>query len=430
MKMKSSDIKKAIILAGGEGTRLAQISAGLPKPLFPVCGEAILSRQLKILAREGISEAVIVTGYKSEVIKDYFASSSGFGIDISFYEESEPLGTGGALALLGFAEDILLCSGDLIFDFSLDRMYAFHRQSGALATLFAHPNSHPADSTAIICGKDGRISAFVPKESKTDCCENLSNAGIQILSREFLRNLEPGGAKDLDRDILMPAVNSGRLFAYRCTEYVHDAGTPARLEKAEKDISLGIPAKRNLRNKQRAVFIDRDGTLNVYKGYITNKDDIELLPGAAQALKMINDSGMLAVLATNQAVIARGDCTFEELDAINARLEDLLGREGAYLDAIYYCPHHPEPGHPGERPEYKIKCNCRKPAPGMLLKAAEDLNIDLASSYMAGDALSDRQAGINAGCKSVLLSCGKQESEAEGLADYPDLLSFCKDIFS
>ena len=427
MKMKSYEIKKAVILAGGAGTRLADISAGVPKPLFAVYGEPILSRQLRVLAREGIKEAVIVTGYKSESIRNYFKSADTFGINISFFEEKEPLGTGGALPLLGINEDILLCSGDLIFDFSLDRMAAFHKEHGALVTLFAHPNSHPADSTALVTDEEGRITAIIPAEKKTKYTENLSNAGIQILSKDFLSTLIPGGAKDFDRDILIPTVNSGRIFAYRCTEYVHDAGTPERIAKAEKDLLSGLPGMKNLSRKQKAVFIDRDGTLNVYKGYITKKEDLELLPGAAKAVRLINESCYLAVLATNQAVIARGDCTFDELAEINARLEALLGEEGAFLDAVYFCPHHPEKGHPGERSEYKIKCDCRKPAPGMLLKAARDMNIDLNRSYMVGDSVRDRQTGINAGCIPVLLSCGKKESEAEGLADYPDLLSFCKD---
>jgi D-glycero-D-manno-heptose 1,7-bisphosphate phosphatase len=134
------------------------------------------------------------------------------------------------------------------------------------------------------------------------------------------------------------------------------------------------------------------------------------------------------VLATNLSVIARGECTFEELAYINAHLETLLGNEGAYLDRVYFCPHHPDAGYPGERSEYKTVCSCRKPAPGMLLKAARDMNIDLSLSYMVGDSVRDRQTGINAGCTPVLLSCGKKESEAEGLADYPDLLSFCKTL--
>jgi len=427
MKMKPDGIK-AVILAGGKGTRLAGIGGEIPKPLVPVCGKPVLERQIEVLAREGITDITIVIGHLGGMIKEYFSDGSRFGVKISYFEETTPLGTGGALPLLPVSEDILLCSGDLVFDFTLSLMLDYHRRKGALITVLAHPNSHPADSTAIVADSEGRILKFVPKEQKHGDYANLSNAGIQLISRRFLETLNISGAADLDRDILAPACESGGVYAYRCTEYVHDMGTPKRLKKAEEDISRGIPAMRNLTHKQKAVFLDRDGTINVYKGYITNPDDIELLPGAAEAVKMINESGMLAVIATNQAVIARGECTFEELAAINARLETLLGKKGAYTDRLYFCPHHPDGGFPGERAEYKTVCECRKPAPGMLLRAAEDMNIDLAASFMVGDSLRDRETAVNAGCRGILLSCGKYEEEAQGLADYPDLLSFAKTL--
>ena len=418
---------KAVILAGGKGERLAEISGGVPKPMMPLCGKPALLRQTEVLKCEGISDFIIVVGYKADKIKEYFGSGSDFGVNVTYFEEDEPLGTGGALPLLGINDDILLCSGDLLFDFSLERMAAFHKEKNALVTLFAHPSSHPGDSTAIVTDPDGRVKGFAPKESR-ELNRNLSNAGIQILSREFISSIKGEGKLDLDRDIISPAVGKGGVYAYRCTEYVHDIGTPERFARAENDIKLGIPEMRSLRNKQKAVFLDRDGTINVYKGYISKPEDIELIPGAAEAINIIHDKGYLAVLITNQAVIARGECTFEELDEIHARLEELLGEKGAYLDAVYFCPHHPDSGFPGERPEYKIKCSCRKPSPGMILSAVKDLNIDLDTSVMAGDAMCDVQTAKNAGCKSALLACGKQEKEKEGVADYPDLISFAKSL--
>lgn len=129
-----------------------------------------------------------------------------------------------------------------------------------------------------------------------------------------------------------------------------------------------------------------------------------MIDGVSEAIKKINASGYLAIVVTNQPVIARGEVTFQELEEIHNKMETLLGKEGAYLDAIYYCPHHPHKGYEGERPELKIECDCRKPKPGMLLKAAEDYNIDLSQSWMIGDGENDVKAGINAGCKTVLLS--------------------------
>ena len=125
------------------------------------------------------------------------------------------------------------------------------------------------------------------------------------------------------------------------------------------------------------MFLDRDGTINIEKGFLTDAEDFELIEGAAKAIRTINQSEYLAVVCTNQPVIARGECTFNKLREIHDKMETLLGQEGAYLDAIYYCPHHPDKGFEGERPEYKIDCDCRKPNDGLLRKAAADFNIDL-----------------------------------------------------
>ena len=165
---------------------------------------------------------------------------------------------------------------------------------------------------------------------------------------------------------------------------------------------------KNLKNKQKAIFLDRDGTINKYVGFLRNIDDFELIDGVAEAIRKINESGYLAVVVTNQPVVARGEVSFEELEEIHNKMETLLGKEGAYLDAIYYCPHHPHKGYEGERPELKIDCDCRKPKPGMLLKAAADFNIDLSRSWMVGDGENDIKAGINAGCMTVLLSNGNE----------------------
>ena len=208
---------------------------------------------------------------------------------------------------------------------------------------------------------------------------------------------------DLDRQILKPLCGSGRMFCYDSPEYVKDMGTPERYKAVCSDFRKGVIQAKNLRNRQKAVFLDRDGTINRYMGFLRNIDDFELIPGVAKAIKMINASGYLAVVVTNQPVIARGEVTVAELESIHYKMETLLGNEGAYLDAIYYCPHHPNKGYTGEIPELKINCDCRKPKPGMLLKAAKELNIDLQASWMIGDQENDITAGKTAGCKTALI---------------------------
>jgi mannose-1-phosphate guanylyltransferase/phosphomannomutase len=158
-----------------------------------------------------------------------------------------------------------------------------------------------------------------------------------------------------------------------------------------------------------AIFLDRDGTINFDYGWITSPAKIDLLPGAGAAVRTINDSGYLAVLVTNQPVIARGECTEDQLAAIHWRLEELLSESQSHLDAIYYCPHHPDGGARGERPELKMLCHCRKPAPGLLELAASELNINVARSWMIGDSERDLGAAAAFGIPAVLVASNQRE---------------------
>ena len=207
---------------------------------------------------------------------------------------------------------------------------------------------------------------------------------------------------DLDRDVLKPAIPSGKIFAYDTPEYIKDMGTPDRYHEVERDLQTGLVHARNLSQPQRAIFLDRDGTLNKYVGFLSDPAQFDLLEGASEAVKLINKSGYLAIVVTNQPVIARGEASWDTLRLIHDKMETLLGREGAFIDALYLCPHHPDKGFEGERPEYKRVCDCRKPAPGLLLQAARDLHIDLSQSYMIGDDTRDTQAAQAAHLRDAL----------------------------
>jgi D-glycero-D-manno-heptose 1,7-bisphosphate phosphatase len=193
------------------------------------------------------------------------------------------------------------------------------------------------------------------------------------------------------------------MYCYDSPEYVKDMGTPERYEQVCRDFRTGVVAAKNLSNKQKAIFLDRDGTINKYVGFLRKIDEFELVPGAAEAIKLINESGYLAIVVTNQPVIARGEVTTSRLREIHNKMETMLGAEGAYIDALYYCPHHPDKGFQGEVIELKIDCDCRKPKPGLLFRAAQDFNIDLDNSWMIGDGKNDVGAGKAAGCRTVLI---------------------------
>ena len=399
---------KTVIMAGGKGTRIASITADIPKPMIPVCGKPILEHQIDCLKRNGLTDITIVVGHLGGQIKEHFGDGSRFGCNISYFTETEPLGSAGALyKMTDLHGDFILINGDIIFDMDFSRMIKFHREKKALASLAVHPNNHPFDSSLIIANSDNQVCGWINKEEERSYYKNLVNAGIHILNAGFLKQCPQTKEKtDLDRDMLKPMIPSGKIFAYITPEYIKDMGTPERYKQVTHDIEKGIVKQKCLSVRQKCIFLDRDGTINKMNGFVIKPDDFELIDGAAEAIKKINKLGYLAIVITNQPVIARGEASLETLDLIHNKMETELGRHGAYIDGLFFCPHHPDKGFPGERPEYKINCECRKPKPGMILQAAKKFNIDLSQSYIAGDDMRDVQAGINSGCIPVYLTNG------------------------
>lgn len=406
-------------MAGGKGTRIASVASDIPKPMIPVLGKPILEYQLQVLKKNGYEDILISIGHLGSVIRDYFKDGSNFGVRISYIEETQPLGTAGALYLmkeqLSAEQDFLLLNGDIIFDVDFGRFYQAHQNMGGLVTLFTHPNSHPYDSGVIEVDENHKVIRWLHKEDERLWYQNRVNAGLHFISTKLLEQFAQLEKKDLDRDILKPLIADGKLYAYDSPEYVKDMGTPDRLEAVASDIRNGIVEGKNLLREQMAVFLDRDGTINKDVGFLNDIEQMELLPKAAEAVRKINESGYMAILVTNQPVIARGEVSFAELNQIHNKLETLLGEKGAYLDAIYFCPHHPDKGFEGEVKELKIICDCRKPKPGMFYQAAADYHINLAESYMIGDAGRDMQAGQTAGCHTIYIgdSTGLVPQEAD-----------------
>ena len=397
---------KVVIMAGGKGTRMLSIASDIPKPMIPIEGRPVLEHEIECLCEQGFTDILITVGHLGNVIMDYFGDGLKFGVHITYYFEKEPLGNAGALFQVKdqLTDDFLLLNADAMFDIDFNRFVQYHKTHDAVATLFTHPNSHPNDSGVIIADEHMPVRKWLAKEDeRPEYFKNRVNAGLHVLNKRILEQTVEGGKIDLDRQLLKPLAGTGQMYCYDSPEYVKDMGTPERYYAVCKDFANGIVKARNLKNRQKAIFLDRDGTINEYVGFLTDIKEFRLLDGVAEAIRKINASGYLAIVVTNQPIIARGEVSFTELQEIHNKMETLLGAEGAYIDAIYFCPHHPDKGFEGERVEYKISCDCRKPKPGMLLKAAEDFNIDLSRSWMVGDGKNDVEAGKNAGCKTVLI---------------------------
>lgn len=417
---------KIVIMAGGKGTRIAQVNATVPKPMIPIEGKPILEYQIETLKNQGYTDIILIVGHMGNVIQEYFGDGAEFGVQISYIIEEQPLGTAGALYFLKdeIKDDFLLLNGDIIFDVNIQKFLEYHCKQGTVATILTHPNSHPYDSGIIIADEKKRVINWLHKEDERLWYKNRVNAGLHMLSPRIFDFFTEVKKCDLDRDILKPLIKDRELSVYDSPEYIKDMGTPDRYYAVIEDIKSGKVSAKNLKNKQKAIFLDRDGTINKYVGFLTDINEFELLDGVADAIQMINESGYLAIVVTNQPVIARGEVSVGELQEIHNKMETLLGQSGAYIDDIFYCPHHPHKGYEGERPEYKIECECRKPKPGMLFAAAEKYNIDLRESWMIGDGENDIEAGRNAGCKV----CSVGNVEIENVPRYDSLLECIKTV--
>jgi histidinol-phosphate phosphatase family protein len=433
-------MKQAVILAGGKGTRLAKaLGRDIPKPMAPVLGIPLLERLIRLLREQEITDILLLIHYRAGVIRHYFGDGSAHAVQIRYLEETEPRGTGGALrdALPLLDATFLVLYGDTLVDMDFSKLLSFHTSREADLTLFAHPNDHPQDSDLIQRDSDGRVSAVHPYPHPPGVeYRNLVNAALYVMDRNLLTDPAlPEGSFDIAKHAIPTWIASSRaVFAYRGDGYIKDMGTPERLLKVEHDQASGMVHRKSGREPRPAVFIDRDGTINVEKGHLSRAGDFELLPGVAKAIRRLNQRGILAIVITNQPVIARGEASFADVERIHARMETLLAADRAFVDAVILCPHHPDKGFEGERSELKIACGCRKPATGMIDQACSIFSIDRERSWFIGDTTMDIECARQAGVRSVLVKTGN--AGRDGRFDaiptkiHPDLASAVGDILS
>ena len=403
----------AVILAGGRGTRLGKLTLKTPKPLVALSGKPIIERQILFLKREGVRKIWILSGYLGNQIKDYVGDGKKYGLLIHHIIEDSPLGTGGALKNLEglIKKDFLVLSADVALDIDLKSLISFHRNKVGLATVVAHPSDHPYDSDLIEVTSNDKVTSFILRKTKTQpkdlIFRNLACASLFVFSTKIFGFIKKSEVCDIEKDIVPRIIKAGEsIYTYKTSEYIKDVGTPERLKNIDGDILSGKVARLNKKIKRPAIFMDRDGVINREVNELTNIKDLKLIPYSAQAIKRINETDYLAIVITNQASIAKGFMKREQLDEIHKLLETFLGRHGAKLDAIYYCPHHPKKGFSGEIRSLKINCNCRKPKTGLIKKAVREFNIDLKKSYFIGDASIDAQTAKNAGVKFIGVKTG------------------------
>ena len=396
---------KTVIMAGGKGTRVKSVSKEIPKSLLKLNGKPVLQHQLECLKREGLTEIILCLGYMSDSIINFLKDKDNFGMNISFVIEPKLMGTAGSLRLIpNLNSDFILIYGDIIFDIYFKKFIDYHYEKGGIASLLIHPNDHPYDSDLVQVDENGRVESFLMKNENKALYSNNVNSGLFILNTDIIKHI-PRSKVDLVNDVFPKVLQSKmNLYGYPSSEYVKDMGTPSRMKEIEEFLMSEKIHSKNLRNPQPAVFLDR--VINKEVDQLIDINKFELLDGVTEAIRLLNNSDYLSIVVTNQPSVAKGFCNLETIESINRFMETLLGNEGLKLDSIYFCPHHPERGFPGENKKYKIDCNCRKPKIGLFESAKSSFNIDYSKSYIVGDRTSDIMAGKNAGISSILVRTG------------------------
>ncbi len=397
---------QVVILAGGLGTRLRSVAADIPKVLVPVAGRPFIEHQFALLRQAGFRRVLLSIGHLGDHVRAHVGDGSRWGMEVAYAEEDPArlLGTGGALvnALPLLEPSFLVMYGDsyLPVDYAaFARWFLASGRAGAM-TVYRNEGKWDASNTRIA---DGRV-VFYSKKAKPGEADYI-DYGLSAFRREVIARYA-AVTPPLDLAVVMgDLVTQEAMGAYEVRERFYEVGKPEGW--AELDALLSV-------NGAPAVFVDRDGTLNemVYDevhGLLDSPrkpEQVVLLPGAGAFLKGLRELGYRIVVVTNQPGIAKGTLTVQDLEAVNARLADLLAEEGGRWDDLFYSPYHPKGG-PWARPEYVRDTACRKPAPGMLLEAAQKHELDVARSWMVGDGLVDVQAGRRAGCRTILLCKAK-----------------------
>ena len=399
-------INQVILIAGGEATRMGSKIGSLHKSLVPLEGISLLEQNLKRFRAQNFDHFHLLLGAKAEQIIEVIPRiSQELNAKITYTLEESPLGTGGALlnALEYLNDFFLVAHGDIYIDFETEELVKTVLTDQVDFAQVFHASSHMEDSDLIVLDENNFILRYFLKPHPDEVLtRNTSNAGLYAFSKQVLGKVNWFGAKmDLDRQLLPLLLQLGaRGKGVQNKGFLRDIGTPSRLEQILKD--LRSPFKTN--KIRPALFIDRDGTLNIEKGYINSPELIELYPDAVELIGYCNAIGMRVIVITNQPVISRGEASRFDLNQIHARIDQILGKKGIFIDDFFYCPHHPDKGYDGEVEELKVNCNCRKPKNGLIENALDKFPTNVDLSFMIGDRVSDIEAGKSSNLTTIFIS--------------------------
>lgn len=403
---------KVVIVAGGLATRMRPITEKIPKCMVDVNGIPLIEHQINYFKESGYTDFIFCVSHLSGLVKEYFGNGSTLGVNIKYSEEpNELLGSAGAVKLIEQCskEAMVVFYGDNLTNLDFDKFLMFHNDKKSSFSIFLRekPENY-SGSSLIMMDEENMIKTFIEKPSKEEFemykdQKQYINNGIYIIEPEIFIDIPKNTKYDFGKDLIPKLLKSGKkMYGYCSEDFFIELG---RVEKYESFLN-NFKGRERVLDPIKAVFLDRDGVINENVKDLNTPEKFNMLDGVGKAIKLVNDSNFLAIITTNQPIISKGFLSFDVLDEIHQKMKRGLEREGAHVDAVYVCPHHPEKGFDGEIAELKIDCDCRKPKPGLILKAIREYNIDKTQSWIVGDSMSDIVAGRSAGIKTILVTQG------------------------
>lgn len=371
---------EAIILAGGFGTRLQSVVKDVPKPMADVLNRPFLTYILDELVEYNFNKVILAVGYKKEVIIDYFGDNYK-GMQILYSTEDEPLGTGGCIKKamdLVSDDNVFIINGDTLFKVD----YAKMKELNSIAIACKYMTNFDRYGEVII--NNGIIERFMEKKQVE---AGYINGGIYYLPKNVFSKYSLHKKFSLEKDFFEVYMDKLNIRAFLSNDYFIDIGIPEDYDKIQRDLS-----------KKKALFLDRDGVINIDFGHVYKKEEFKFVPGIFDFCKNYIKKGYIIVIVTNQAGIAKGLYSKNDFLSLNSYMLDEFLKNGIKIANVYYCPHKPEDN-----------CECRKPKPGLFLKAINDLNICPELSIAIGDKITDLEAAHAAGIKKLFLVPSRYE---------------------
>jgi mannose-1-phosphate guanylyltransferase/phosphomannomutase len=423
-------LKNIVIMAGGRGTRSS--NPDIPKSLQLILNKTIIEWQLENIARDISAKVWVIGGYKGQSLQNHLMTISHKfpNLILEYLQDDELNGT--LKALYRFSNQIegnelAILLGDVIINFDWRLFFDNLKEKNVDALIVTHPNNHPNDSDVLIDSQfDSQLTVLPKKRLPNDFDGNQVFAGVYGIKKNILQiqHKESSDLADLFRQDIFEKY---RVQNYKSVDYLKDSGTKNRILEIENDILFGNFEKRNPINRS-VIFIDFDNTL--HKNIEVKKKDTEinLNPLIVDSIRKLNKNGIPIVVITNQPGIAKNFFSLSDLEFFFRRIQSQLAKEGCFIDAWYFCPHHPETGWAGENIDLKIVCNCRKPKVGLIEKFAKTNRFNPSKSWFVGDSIRDRELAQSAGLNFI---CSRaDEEDLNHLCGTSSILSNLAEILS